>query len=431
MERALTTIFLVLAALVVAVPCRADEIDDFIAQKKRQCEELARQRDALKAEIESKGSPPQAAERLQTLNAVVEQATQLIQQKPPQSDAEKREFARTLSAYVGGGTMQARSVESSLGRGLSGAVNRAAAQVADMARAAGGCTGQGSSCASHEFDGARPRTPGEPAYAPQGTQFFSTGGSGYKTTTEQQAREITKKYEGWQGGVVLEGVATGVGPISSILYDGKLNAFILNNSLVYFARVPPWTIPPLARAMNEKTERVAVSLGEIHSVLEKVLDKKDVSYDLKLTDHFLGSIVFGGGKWLEGFQFADGYKPRSFDGRFNGAVLFSFNGFDFKAQQNVLICTQANLDIRLVPLSDSPLENGGLLPDYSAIGSGDGVPREYIRNAKHLGDHVAYYRRERIIDRAFAYGEVAALLRALKVAGFNMEEVAHYIEVSY
>ncbi|MCH7584542.1 MAG: hypothetical protein IH941_05215 [Acidobacteria bacterium] len=167
--------------------------------------------------------------------------------------------------------------------------------------------------------------------------------------------------------------------------------------------------------------------GTVELVYGKVPKDSELAWDLKIADNFLGDIVFAGNDWTTGYRFANGFKPEpNQEENWNGAVYFIFNGFEFQTQQEEALLTQANLEVRLVPLSDTVAPDGGFLPDEKAISRGV-LPKQYELNARHVAENISYYRRERIIDRIFAYGEVAAFIRALKRAGFNLEALADNI----
>jgi hypothetical protein len=294
----------------------------------------------------------------------------------------------------------------------------------------GGTLGLGSSNADSQFDGARHRTGNEDGVRPAGTQFFQSGISAitkgaFKDTTVQDARATTSTYGSIPGGVVLEGVATGLGAIEDVQYDSRFNAFILDDRAVYFLKVPPTTVAVLCRAIaRDEKERVGVSLGKKELVYGEVPKDSDLAWDLKMADQFLGEIVFAQNDWTAGYRFANAFKPQpTREQSYSVAVFFNFNGFEFRVQQQEVELTQANFDVRILPLSESSSSDGGHLPDESAISEGR-VPQQFELNARHVADNISYYRQERIVDRVFAYGEVAAFIRELKRSGFDLENLA-------
>lgn len=249
---------------------------------------------------------------------------------------------------------------------------------------------------------------------------------GYRRATVQDAQGTTGRYGGIPGGVVLEGTATGFGNFRNVRYDRRFNAFILDERAVYFMTIPPKTVAVLCRAIAQD-ERVGLSLGAVHIVYGAVPPDSDLAMDLKAADRFLGDIVFAGNEWTAGYRFANGYQPQRNQGeRFPVAVFFNLNTFHFQVQQEEVRLTRAGFDVRLLPLSDSVSAQGGHLPDLDAISRGR-VSAQYEANAQHVAEQISYYRRERIVDRAFAYGEVAAFIRALKQAGVDLQALARSI----
>jgi hypothetical protein len=149
-----------------------------------------------------------------------------------------------------------------------------------------------------------------------------------------------------------------------------------------------------------------------------------------MADDFLGDIVFARGDKTEGYRFADHYRPQQPpEIAYNVAVFFTFNGFEFQAQDEEIQPSAAGLDIRLLPLSESKSADGGHLPDKQALAEGK-MAREFELNAEHIAGNISYYRGERIVERMFDDGEVAAILRQLKRNDFDLDELANRIEAS-
>jgi len=252
----------------------------------------------------------------------------------------------------------------------------------------------------------------------------------FKPTTRENAQAVQKQFGSIPGGVVLEGKATGLGRIGKVRYHAVLNALMLDDRAAYFAPIPPVSIAVLCRAIAQD-ERVGVSLGSsAHLVYGAVPPDSDLAFDLKLADHFLGDIVFARKDWTEGYKFANGFDPQRNEGEgFSLAVFFSINGFAFKIENEEVQLTSAGFDVQLIPLSEKKSETGGHLPDLDAIAQGR-ASQQYELNARHVASEIEYYRQERIVERIFFYGEVAALIRGLKAAGVNLRELARTIEVA-
>ena len=296
--------------------------------------------------------------------------------------------------------------------------------------------GKGSSSASWRFDGAPLGTGIDDVLAPgANTPFFHGGTSStsqpavaadYTSITVPDARTIANTMGSIPGGVVLEGTAAGLGPIASLTYDAKFNAFVLDDRAVYFVKVPPRTVSVMCRAIAED-DRIGVSLGDTHIVYGKLPRDSDIALDLLLADHFLGDIAFGSKDWTAGYKYAQGYEPKRSQIRFGGAAFFRFSGFKFEIVGKEIRVVDERFNDSLIPILETKAQDGGALPDEDAIENGS-LPPEYVMNLRHLADNMNYYRRERIIDEVFSYGEVAAFLRGLKEAGVDLNEVAAGID---
>lgn len=286
------------------------------------------------------------------------------------------------------------------------------------ATASGTSAGRGAPNADRWFDVQRPD--GGSGTASQSAPAVS---GAFKPATVQDAQQTTTRYGGIPGGIVLEGAATGIGSIESVKYDRRFNAFIVNDRAVYFMRIPPNAVAVMCRAIA-KDDRIGVSLGDAEIVYGRVPKDSALAWDLKLADHFLGDIVFAENDWTRGYKFAGGFVPAANEGAsYPIAVFFTFRDFTFRTERDEIRLAGVNFDVRLLPLSNSLAADGNLLPDVKAIQSGRVSP-QYEANARHIAQNIAYYRRERIVDRMFAYGEVASFLRALKRADFDLEALA-------
>jgi hypothetical protein len=316
-------------------------------------------------------------------------------------------------------------------------LNQLLKTVDDMRVQAG--SGEGAPNADRWFDNAQPRTSDDQGVRGSDTPVFQGGrtrtsdpepvtSGAYKPPTVKEAQQTTNDYGSIPGGIVLEGVASGLGEIDGLRYDSRFNAFILNDRSVYFVKVPPKTVALMCRAIaQDEKERVGVSLGQVDLVYGKVPTDSDLAWDLKIADHFLGDIVFAQNDWTRGYRFADGFTPEPpKEESYRVAVFFKFNGFQFQTRQEEILLTRANFDAQILPLSESLSPEGGHLPDVDAISQGR-IPQQFELNARHVAEHIAYYRRERIVDKVFVYGEVAAFIRSLKQAGFDLEALADNI----
>ena len=197
---------------------------------------------------------------------------------------------------------------------------------------------------------------------------------------------------------------------------------------MYFSPAAAGTVAVLARSIAQD-DRVGVSLGQVQIVYGAVPENANIVLDLKLADQFLGDIVFAQRRWTAGYRFANGDEPQKETGNFDLAVFFKFAGFDFRVVDEQVQLVSQSFNVTLVPLTKAKSADGGHLPDLDAIARGQSYPH-YERNARHVSDNINYYRKEKIVEQMFAYGEVAAFLRGLKSAGVNLRRLADAIEWS-
>ena len=322
----------------------------------------------------------------------------------------------------GQGSLTERVLERNLGtQGFQQLVQR----IDSMTNSAGGGAGMGAPAANTWFDVARPLTSNGETISPSGSPLFQVHGSATPPTV-QDAQATTGLYHGIPGGVVLEGVAAGLGPMNTLRYNPRFNAFILNENTVYFPAVPPEAVAVLCHAIeSDDKERVGVSLGKVQLVYGTVPQDSDLAWDLKMADHFLGDIVFAWRDWSAGYNFPDGFIPEPNRGQIsNIAVFFSFNDFQFTVDQQEARLTDASVNVHIYPLIASSNADGNLIPDVNAIAQGRTPSEQFAANAKHIADHITYYRKERIVDHVLAYGALAAFLRAAKQADFDLDAIA-------
>lgn len=241
--------------------------------------------------------------------------------------------------------------------------------------------------------------------------------------TRAEAEAMVKRYGSVPGGFVLEEAALGMEGMKAARYEPSLNAFILDERVVYLSQLPARSAASLARALAED-DRVGISLGEeVQIVYGRLPKSSDLALDLKLADNFLGDIILPPQEWTVGYRFAKGFEPRQDVGRGTAAVFFTFRDFRFAVRDEKLNLSRASFDARIVPIVAKKARDGGYLPDFKAISAGVGY-EWYEIGAEHVADNIDYYRKERIVERVLAYGEVAAFFRALKTAGVDLRELA-------
>lgn len=296
----------------------------------------------------------------------------------------------------------------------------------------------------------------QPAYnpdlnapVPQGenTNFFGIAGqlppsaihknqvsSGYKPTTVQEAAKIALDDHGVPGGIMLEGTAGGLDPVSRVEYDGSVNALVLNDDLVYFVKIPPWSLATMCREIG--TDRNAL-LGVSETMTEglvfgdkpEIYQGSDLAYELMLADKFLGDVVFGRpNAWTQGYKFPT-TQPKEAKIKSGMLVRFAFGNFTFaKNNDGQLSVVSSSLEVRMLPVSKVASPKGQMLPNYNDLDNRWAPPKAFIDNAHILADNLDYFRREPLIEDVFAYGEAAAVLRSIKESGRDLNALADQIE---
>jgi hypothetical protein len=243
--------------------------------------------------------------------------------------------------------------------------------------------------------------------------------SHYQPVTQSSAQAIMGKYKSVPGGVTLEGASPDLGFVKKVSYQTRANAFIINDDVVYLNPVSPSERAEIERALAGD-DKLGVSLGggALLLVYGKLPPQSSVAVNLELADHFLGDIAFGRNQLTRGYRFPGGFVPKG--GGSNVAVYFNLSDFRFvQGPDGELHRSTFALDSTLVPLAEAKTKEGGHLPDFDRIKSGD-VARANVDNLTHLQENVEYYARERIIRQAAAYGEIAAFVRSLKAANLKI-----------
>lgn len=238
--------------------------------------------------------------------------------------------------------------------------------------------------------------------------------SRYEPITRSSAQNIVGRYKSIPGGVTLEGTGVDLPPLRTVTYLSESNAFIINDDIVYLNPVTAVDYVEIEKALRED-DKLGVSLGNVQLVYGALPPHGNVAMTLKLADRFLGAIVFYKKALLAGYKMAPGYSGRH-EGSSLLAVYFNFNEYKFERDNSgQVVRTGVGMKATLVPLRADRGGDGGMLPDFERISSGD-LPQSYVDNIKHLQDHFSYYAKERVLRRSMAYGEAAAFLRSLKAA---------------
>jgi hypothetical protein len=169
---------------------------------------------------------------------------------------------------------------------------------------------------------------------------------------------------------------------------------------------------------------VGVSLGETEITYGEIPKNSKIAMDLMVADHFLGNIVFARAEMINDYLFANDFRPLRGTSKGKAAVFFKFDDFKFSVTDKKLYLSSVRFDARVIPLLDAKADDRGGLPDPTERTD----CTEYEHNAQHVGAYIDYYRHEKVVNSALAYGEVAALLRALKANGIDLDSLARNIE---
>lgn len=252
------------------------------------------------------------------------------------------------------------------------------------------------------------------------SQQDSTITTKYDPVTENMARETVARYGSIPGGLLFEGESGELAPARNVKYLAKANVFILDDTVVYPNPVQETEFLEIYRAIAQD-DRLGVSFGfgdEKRILFGKLPPDGKLAMNLFVADGFLGDIVFGYKRFTSGYVHAPGYDPsESYE-----AISFFLKVLGYRFTRNdagVMVRTDTNIQTTLIPISQARAKNGGALPDFSRIRSGD-VSATNVGRVRHLNENFAYYARERILRMALGYGEAAAFARLLKAKGMRV-----------
>lgn len=241
----------------------------------------------------------------------------------------------------------------------------------------------------------------------------------YDKITAEMARETVAKYGSIPGGVLLEGESGELAPAQSVRYLAKANVFVLDDTIVYPNPVQEDEFSEIYRAIQQDN-RLGVSLlpDEKRILFGKLPPAGRLALNLLMVDGFLGSIASGTKRFTAGYAHAPGYDATEGD----GATSFYLKVLGYQFAKNnigVMVRTNTKIQTTLVPISQARAKDGGSLPDFARIRSGD-IAASHVGRIQHLSENFNYYARERILRLALAYGEAAAFVRILKAKGIRV-----------
>ena len=243
----------------------------------------------------------------------------------------------------------------------------------------------------------------------------------YVPPTVQSIKRILDKYKSIPGGITLEGNAE-METLRTIQYVPEKNVFIINGNLIYDNRLPFSETKEIFKAIDTN-DLIGVSLGDEDVIYGSLLKGSLPSIFMKLSDHYLGSIVFACGNWMDYKNFPGGYIPErdlSTGGVY--AVYFNLGHYVFKTDHGKLIPKGANMEITLIPLTDQKEENGSYVPDYVRIEKKD-ISKAFENNSRHIASYIEDYSKEPRLQKVIEYGRIAALARTIKASGIELGSV--------
>ncbi len=246
----------------------------------------------------------------------------------------------------------------------------------------------------------------------------------FQVAPREETQHIKDDYKDIPGGIVLESAAQGIEPITKIVFDGRSDAFIVNDKVVYFVRVPRKILVAILKAIA-LDDKMGVSLSTPPRVYGALPKDSPAAWNLMLADNFLGSISFAELDWLHNYKFANNYHPQEYKGvrDANIAAFFRITGIGFQIQDQIYKIAEETLEARAIPLRKDATDDGRLLPSYSGS-----VPHEWQANIRHIADNIGWYRREKLIDQMFASAEAASFLRAVRNQNIDLNSLASQAE---
>jgi len=255
--------------------------------------------------------------------------------------------------------------------------------------------------------------------SPSSTIISANISARYTQITMKRVNDIISKYKNIPGGITLEGKITGIGKITSVIFDKTNNRFIINDNLIYTNKISISEVQEILHSIYNN-DLLGISLGEKAHIYGD-LSKGTIPYiNLSMLDHFLGSIVFAGKNWIRYHKFPNNYRPKiDYHSKGIHAVYFNFDNFTLKKNKNVLTADHADLDITLIPLTDKKNKNGGLIPDYNQIKKGY-ISKPFEENSRHIAKAIKEYGKDSRFQKVIAYGYTAALVRLFKESNISL-----------
>jgi len=242
------------------------------------------------------------------------------------------------------------------------------------------------------------------------------------------AAAVVAAYGDIPKGVVMEGTAEGIEPLTSVTYDKETNAFTINEKLTYKNPLTKKEFGQLFKALIDD-DLIGVTLleGKTRTYGKLSITSNVVNY-MAETDKVLGGIVYGLDFLLTGVKLPGDYKPQKAADRKIPVVAFSkFHQFVFEKRGQEYVRVACTLDVTLIPLSEKKASNGGHMPDEAK--TKDYVMEEADRaNLSHLRDHQSEYFKMPEFSKSVLVGEATAFARYVRDSKVDSEALLKSIK---
>lgn len=235
----------------------------------------------------------------------------------------------------------------------------------------------------------------------------------YQRASLDSVQKVLDRYKTFPGGVTMEGNARGIPEIKQASFSTDSGTLMLNNNISFTSVLTQHELKKIFLAIDHD-DLLGVSLGSQDMVYGSIRDGSIPVIQMKMADHYLGSIVFANEIWVHVSSLPANYRPlqnKELPGVY--AVYFNWHSFNFKDQNGQLSLDGAEMNITLIPLKP---DGNDFTPDFEAINTGR-IPASYERNIGHIIQNISTYEHEPRLNRMTAYGEAAAIARSLKMGG--------------
>ncbi len=243
------------------------------------------------------------------------------------------------------------------------------------------------------------------------------------------AIRLVDTYASLPKGVTLEGKARGFDPIKYLQYDRESNSFRINKDTSYPNPVDRGEMVRLLRALAED-DRLGVSVifNREELVFGALRRRGGIARALVDADLLLTSVVFGWNHRLERVDLPGDYVPKSPGRRTIDTVCYhNFHNYTFEKSGSMYSRTDFTLTTMLIPMSRERSTDGGYLPDWQRVDSGELEPTD-LENLAHLRANLDAYLAMDRVQKAVRLGEAASFVRLIRDAQFDLNAIADAME---